>query len=734
MAKLGDMPEASLDDVPFEDALYYACRDADGTARVKAQLWPRVQAMGLEDVYRLELDTYHLIDRMMMVGIKPDLQHFADLSFKLQGEIEDIQYRLEKAIGRENFNANSYDQVADYLFQTLALPSSKRTPSGGDSTNDIILEGLEKEYGLTYPVISDIREYRESYKLKNTFCVAPATRVLTSSLRWVPIGQLAKGDTLVGFNENTRRGRGNDHHRHWRESRVLKTRRVKKPCYRLVFDDGTEIVCSTDHRWLCRSTSSFEKAVWVRSDELCLEDRPKQTRHEWEIIKPANVWEEDNDYTSGYLAGVFDGEGCLHRPRYGMRLDFAQKQGAVLEQTKSLLTGNGFHFTGDNRRISHLNIPNAAEVMRFLGSYRPVRLLGRFEQYIRENKLPRMKMATTVKLISREYIGEQEVVALETSTHTFLAEGLASHNCDRIPDFVHRWPRDGRVHATFRTTRVVTGRLAASDPNLLAQPEHGKWAKDFKRGWVAEEGRVLGAWDESQIELRVLAHLSRDEVLLKAYRNKVDLHATLAQRIFGGTLADHKKGTKRLAAKAINFGIPMGMQAQGLCLQLKKNGLTETDEDDAQRWLDETSRLYAGVERYKTACIAEARRHGFIRCLSGRIRYIGGIRSWDRATRAEAERYSFSTKIQEGAQWIMKKAEAAVWHDVIRPLHRAGYWIEPLMQVHDALKLEMEERLAHDMHPMMVWAMTKAVDGMLCVPLAVEGEWGRNFADMESFT
>lgn len=475
MVKLGDMPEASLADIDIETAKHYACRDADGTCRLQPHLASRLDAMQLRDVYRLELDTYHLIDRMMMVGVKPDLTHFATLSFSLQGEIEDLQFRLEKATNRIGFNANSGDQVDDYLFGTLGLPAAKRTRGGRNSTNDIILEGLEKGYGARYPVISVIREYREVYKLKNTFV-------------------------------------------------------------------------------------------------------------------------------------------------------------------------------------------------------------------------------------------------------------------ERIPDFVDRWPHDGRVHATFRTTRVVTGRLAARNPNLLAQPEHGKWAKDFKRGWVAEDGHVLGAWDESQIELRVLAHLSQDPVLLAAYRDGLDLHAALAVRIFGGTLSDHKKGPSRLAAKAINFGIPMGMQAQGLYLQLKKNGLTDIDETDAQKWLDETAALYTGVVRYKAERIAEARRFGFVRCLSGRIRYIGGIRSWDEATKAEAERFAFSTPIQEGAQWVMKRAEAYVWNDVIRPLQMAGHWIEPLMQVHDAIKLEMEQGLQQEVHRMMRWAMVDAVSGMLSVPLGVEGEYGYNFAEMESFT
>jgi len=471
VAKLGEMPLASLSDVPFDEALTYACRDADATCRLKPRLWERIEAMGLEDVYRLELSTYHLIDRMMMIGIKPDLERFSTFSQRLEGEITGIQSRLDTAAGTPDFNANSHPQVRALLFDTYGLPEAKRTPGGEASTNDIILEALEKEYGVTYPAIPLIRDYRETYKLKNTFV-------------------------------------------------------------------------------------------------------------------------------------------------------------------------------------------------------------------------------------------------------------------DRIPDFVNRYPHDGRVHATFRTTRVVTGRLAASDPNLLALPEHGDLAYLFKYGWVAGTGHVLGAWDESQIELRVLAHLSKDSVLLAAYRDGLDLHAALAVRIFGGTEADHKKGTGRLAAKAINFGIPMGMQAQGLCLQLRKNGLIDVDEDDAQKWLDETVGLYTGVAKYKDLRIAEARRNGFVRCLSSRVRYIGGIHSWDRAVKAESERFAFSTPIQEGAQWIMKQAEAHLWVE-LRRLWKRGYWVEPLMQVHDALKLEMEEGLQDHMNTVMRHCMIDAVEHNLCVPLEVKGEYGKNFAPTE---
>ena len=489
--KLGEMPLASLSDVPFNEALTYGCADADATCRLKPELQTRMTAMGLDDVYRLELSTYHLIDRMMMVGMKPDLKRFEQVSERLQAEIDTVQSSLAKLTKRNDFNANSAHHVRELIYDSYGLPEMKRTPGGDPSTNDIILEALEQQYGLTYPAIPLIRDYREYYKLKNTFV-------------------------------------------------------------------------------------------------------------------------------------------------------------------------------------------------------------------------------------------------------------------DRLPDFVNRHPFDSRVHATFRTTRVVTGRLAASDPNLLAQPEHGDWAYLYKWGWVAEPGHVLAAWDESQIELRVLAHLSGDPVLKEAYTYvcphtkpagqrvcerddcvlRADLHARLAHRIFGVMPSQQSKSKHRLPSKTTNFGIAMGMQSQGLCLQLRKNGLTDADEDMAQEWIDGTNTLYKEVPKYKSHKIAEARRVGFVRCLSGRVRYIGGIHSWDRAVKAESERFAFSTPIQEGAQYILKTAEAHLWKE-LRRLWKLGYWVEPLKQVHDALYLEMEDGLQDYMHKVMQDCLVTKVGHLLSVPLEIEGESGMNLAPTE---
>jgi len=497
--RLGPIPEASLDFVPRGRAVSYGSRDADGTIRLRDRYGARLDAMGLREVYNLELATYPLLNRMQRVGMRPDLEQFADLSVALGLEIDEVGSRLAAATGRADFNANSGDQVADYLFGDLGLEEIRMTSSGRGSTNDKILEALENEH--------------------------------------------------------------------------------------------PELPTAWTH------------------------------------------WETD------------------------------KKTGLIVPK--------------------HLTV---------IGAIR----------YFRE----------TYKL-----------------KNTFV---------DRVPDFVHRWPFDGRVHTTLRTTSVVTGRLAASDPNVLAQPEHGRWAPDFKRGWVAEPGHVLWAGDQSQVELRGLAHLSQDPLLLAIFRGEkrnpdgslIDIHAATAERIFGVKPAQQDKHKHRLPAKAVNFGIPMGMTCMGLSVELRKNGV-DADEDTAQRWLDETLGLYPGVLQYMDARIAEARRHGFIRCLSGRIRYIGGINSRDERVRAEAERFAFSTPIQESATFIMKQGEVNVW-SLLQDFWKRGQWVEPLIQIHDCLKLECDEKLAQELNARMLTAMT-TVPKSFSVPLIVESERGYNMADMEEF-
>jgi DNA polymerase-1 len=173
----------------------------------------------------------------------------------------------------------------------------------------------------------------------------------------------------------------------------------------------------------------------------------------------------------------------------------------------------------------------------------------------------------------------------------------------------------------------------------------------------------------------------------------------------------------------------MGMTNIGLCIELKKNGV-DVNEDDAQRWLDETMSLYRRVPEYQQEQIGLAKQHGFVTTLLGRRRYVGGIRSFDGATRSEAERFAFSTPIQGSAQDVMKTAEAHIWNDIILKRQRNGDWIEPLIQVHDDVILECEEGIIRDVDPEMKWALTQTFKG-LSVPIETSGDFGYNWGEMK---
>lgn len=735
--RLGPMPEASLSDVAPETALRYAARDADATHRLRDVLRPRITDMQLDAVYALDLSTYPIIDRMMQVGIMPDVPAFQALGTKLQGEIATLKASLCAVTGHADFNPNSGDQVAAYLFDELRLePLGKRTSSGRESTNDKVLEALEKYYQRDHPQIADIRAYREFYKLLNTFCVAPETRVLTADLRWIPAGEVNEASELMGFDEHVQPGGGQ--RRKWQITPVKDVHRVSKPCYRLTLVDGTSVVCSAEHQWLVRSAGTYKKLRWARTDELLaanrLGSRGRNREFDYEIVKPLDVWQTDDTREGGWLAGILDGEGYVGGGSHGLNCIVSQNYGDVLSEIAQQLDKRGFGYgvtvspTG-NYKLGVLGVKKTFEL---LGSVRPIRLLND----LRRRKLPSIGSERSVRVAKREYLGLREVVAIETGSHTFIAEGLASHNCLRLPELIYRWPRDSRIHCDLFMNRVPSGRLNARNPNLLAMPKHGKFAKDFRRCFVPGPGRMFLSADESQAELRVLAHLSQDPVMLAIFRGEkrnrdgsiIDLHAAMAQRIFGIEPRDQDESKHRLPAKAVNFGLPMGMTAVGLCLELRKGGL-DVSENDVQRWIDDADALYTKVPVYKARCVAEAEQNGFVRCLSGRIRYIGGIRSRDDRVKSEAERFAFSTPIQEGAQFVGKTALASAWSEVFVPLQKAGRWCEPLLWVHDDLLSEMEDELILEVAPKLKRILTTAPKGFT-VPLETRPEAGLSWAEL----
>lgn len=260
-------------------------------------------------------------------------------------------------------------------------------------------------------------------------CLAPETMVLTADLRHMPVGSLRVGDEIVGFEEDADPKCG----RRWERTFVTATQRITMPCYRLHFSDGSTVIASEGHRWL---TSNRQTWGWVTTANL--QDAARWPTHASKLLKLTDVWNEDTSHGAGYLAAAFDGEGRIsqhtknNRPgHHRMALHFTQKPGLMLDRVSELLAERGFKFSvrvkGDGSGVASLAILGGrSEQMRFLGEIRPLRLL--------QNMKPMQSgqiRGEKVELLVSEFIGDQKVVGLATSSRTLVAEGFASHNSYR---------------------------------------------------------------------------------------------------------------------------------------------------------------------------------------------------------------------------------------------------------------------------------------------------------------
>lgn len=298
--------------------------------------------------------------------------------------------------------------------------------------------------------------------------------------------------------------------------------------------------------------------------------------------------------------------------------------------------------------------------------------------------------------------------------------------CDPLPFLLGA---DGRLHPNYRITRTETGRPSAADPNVLAFPKHSTRGKLVRDGFIVDEGHEMGEWDLAQIEMCVFAHDSNDAAMIAEICSGVDKHAATAGKMFGRDphviLAEKAAHTgqgeqQRFAAKAVNFGILMGITAFGLLDQFHKNGMLDWDLDQCERLLQEWFKAYPDAAAYIESKHAEARRYGCVRDMWGRLRWLEGIHSDDDYIRAEAERQAQATPTQSGAQGIIKRVMRAVW-PTLKAL-RQDFWVEPLLQIHDALILEYDARQRALVDAVMMGAMTSTVQ--LRVPIKASASYG----------
>ncbi|MGA2510488.1 MAG: DNA polymerase I [Candidatus Acidiferrales bacterium] len=333
------------------------------------------------------------------------------------------------------------------------------------------------------------------------------------------------------------------------------------------------------------------------------------------------------------------------------------------------------------------------------------------------NLQPPRKMRTKVRSTAAEVLEELALVhelPRKVLEHRELAK-LKSTYADALPRLIH--PATGRLHTRFSQTGTATGRLSSSNPNLQNIPVRTELGREIRAAFVAAPGSLLLSADYSQIELRILAHLSEDPILVESFRRGEDIHSRTAQEVFGIAPFAQTREHRRVA-KVINFGVIYGLSAFGLAQQL---GI---DTKEASKFIAAYFERYSGVKKYLDAQIAEVRKTGFTKTLFGRTRPIPEINSPQPALRNFAERTAMNTPMQGAAADLIKLAMI----ELDRRLD-GQFESRMILQVHDELLFEAPEPEL----PRLTQLVKEVMEGVhkLSVPLVVDTKAGANWRDMK---
>ena len=324
-------------------------------------------------------------------------------------------------------------------------------------------------------------------------------------------------------------------------------------------------------------------------------------------------------------------------------------------------------------------------------------------------KTPKGQPSTAEEVLvelSRDY--ELPKVILE---HRGLAK-LKNTYTDKLPLMIQ--PSTGRVHTSYHQAVTATGRLSSTDPNLQNIPVRNEEGRKIRQAFEAPEGFVMVAADYSQIELRIMAHLSSDKGLVDAFTHGKDIHKATAAEIMGVDEADVSTQMRR-HAKAVNFGLIYGMSAFGLARQI------DTGRKEAQAYIDTYFARYPGVKEYMDRTRELAAKQGYVETLFGRRLHLPEINSKNGMRRAAAERTAINAPMQGTAADIIKKAmiDMQVW------LETEGTDVRMIMQVHDELIFEVPEAKLEEISAKIKEVMEGAVE--LNVPLQVDVGHGANW-------
>jgi DNA polymerase-1 len=291
---------------------------------------------------------------------------------------------------------------------------------------------------------------------------------------------------------------------------------------------------------------------------------------------------------------------------------------------------------------------------------------------------------------------------------------LKSTYVDALPALVN--PTTGRIHASFNQTVAATGRISSSDPNLQNIPIRAAEGRRIRQAFIADPGHLILSADYSQIELRILAHLSKDATLVDTFRRGEDIHDRTSREVFGA-FSSVPADEQRRISKMINYALLYGKTAFTLA---KDIGVTQKE---AQAFIQAYFERYPSVRGFIDDTIARARETGMVRTLLGRLRRLPDLKSRNPQVRAEAERQAMNTPVQGSAADLIKKAML----DLDAALRARGSAARLIMQIHDELVLEVAEREAEDIRALVQQIMEGALQ--LDVPLVAEARLGKNWAE-----
>ena len=321
-----------------------------------------------------------------------------------------------------------------------------------------------------------------------------------------------------------------------------------------------------------------------------------------------------------------------------------------------------------------------------------------------------------------QYVTSEEVLENLRGKHDIVGKILEHRGLkkllgtyiDTFPKLVN--PETGHIHTSFNQAVTATGRLSSSNPNLQNIPVRDALGKEVRKAFIPEPGQEFFSADYSQIELRIMAHLSQDENLIEAFREGHDIHAATAAKIFHKPI-EEVSGDERRRAKTANFGIIYGISAFGLAQRLG------CSRSEAKTLIDGYFQTYPGVKRYMDKSIEMAREKGYTETIFGRRCQLPDINSHNAVVRGYAERNAINAPIQGTAADIMKIAMI----NVDRRMREENIKSHMILQVHDELNFTVYPKEKEQLQRLVIEEMQNAAQ--LSVPLIADAGWGSNWLE-----